>query len=382
MDERILCVDDDPAILSAYQRNLRRLGPAIDTAPSGSEGLRLLTAQGPYAVVVADMHMPGMDGVQFLTRVKEQAPDTVRMMLTGADDQRTAIQAVNEGSIFRFLSKPCPTEELAKALTAGLRQYRLVTAERELLEKTLAGSVRLLTEILGIIDTQSFSRAMGLRERIRSLCRSIAVTDTWEIEIAAMLAGIGHVAIPPMVTLKSRANKELTATEREMLVQIPQTGARLVANIPRLEGVSRIILYQGKHWDGTGFPADGVAGEAIPLGSRVLKLLQDLVQLEAVGQARAAVIGILRGRAGQYDPRLLEALASLGDDRPTEVRPPRQVQLHELRSGMVLHDDIQTNDGKVLIAAGHVVSETLIERLQNFARLVGLREPIAIVDQP
>ncbi|MFH1417727.1 MAG: response regulator, partial [Planctomycetota bacterium] len=136
MSKKILCVDDDPNILNAYRRGLRRLFE-IETAEGGAEGLEAIASQGPFAVVVSDMRMPGMDGIQFLTAVKKRAPESVRIMLTGNADQQTAMDAVNEGSIFRFLTKPCPPEHLAKALTAGIEQYRLITAEKELLGKTL-----------------------------------------------------------------------------------------------------------------------------------------------------------------------------------------------------------------------------------------------------
>ena len=136
MSTKILCVDDDASILAAYQRNLRKQFP-IDVALGGQEGLDAMANKGPYAVIVADMQMPGMNGVQFLTRAEEIAPDTVRIMLTGNADQKTAADAVNQGHVFRFLTKPCAPEELALMLSAALKQYRLVTAERELLEKTL-----------------------------------------------------------------------------------------------------------------------------------------------------------------------------------------------------------------------------------------------------
>src|SRR6184192_4097590 len=107
-----------------------------------------MAAQGPYVVVVADMQMPGMNGVQFLTKAEAFSPDTVRIMLTRNADQKTAADAVNQGHVFRFLNKPCSPEQLAVTLTAGLKQYKLITAERELLESTLNGSVKLLTDIL------------------------------------------------------------------------------------------------------------------------------------------------------------------------------------------------------------------------------------------
>src|SRR6478609_5248404 len=141
MPEQILLVDDDRNILSGYRRNLRGEF-LIDTAQGGQEALELLEKKGPYALVISDMRMPGMDGIAFLSKLKAMSPDTVRVMLTGNADTETAIEAINEGSIFRFLNKPCSKEILAKTITAGLVQYRLVTAEKQLLEQTLSGCLQ------------------------------------------------------------------------------------------------------------------------------------------------------------------------------------------------------------------------------------------------
>ena len=93
MSEKILCVDDDPRILQAFQRQLRKQFH-IETAPGGAEGLEAIASSGPFAVIVSDMRMPGMDGIQFLSAVKERAPESVRIMLTGNADQQTAVDAV------------------------------------------------------------------------------------------------------------------------------------------------------------------------------------------------------------------------------------------------------------------------------------------------
>src|ERR1700691_3098843 len=136
MNDQILCVDDDANILAGFQRSLRK-EHALDVALGGAAGLAMMREKGPYSVVVADMQMPGMSGIQFLQEAERLSPDSVRLMLTGNADQKTAMDAVNQGHVFRFLTKPRPAAELAGALKAGLKQYRLVTAERELLENTL-----------------------------------------------------------------------------------------------------------------------------------------------------------------------------------------------------------------------------------------------------
>src|SRR5208282_5517260 len=163
MNTKILFVDDEPNVLSGYQRKMRKDFP-LDIALGGEKGLALMQEQGPYAVIVSDMQMPGMSGLEFLAKVEAISPDTVRMILTGNADQKTVVDAINCGHIFRFLTKPCEPELLGEMLTAGLKQYGLITAERQLLEKTLHGSVKMLTDILSILDPLSFRRAQRLRE--------------------------------------------------------------------------------------------------------------------------------------------------------------------------------------------------------------------------
>lgn len=138
MVPKILIVDDDESVLAGFQRSLRKRF-TMDVATRGEQALRLLEGETPYAVVVADMHMPGMNGLDLLMRIRDLSPDTSRIMLTGDADQRTAVDAVNHGRVFRFLAKPCEVEALAEALEAGVRQYQLVRAEKDLLEQTLSG---------------------------------------------------------------------------------------------------------------------------------------------------------------------------------------------------------------------------------------------------
>src|SRR5260221_2735282 len=131
------------------------------------------------------MQLPGMDGVKFLPGARQKAPDTVRIMLTGNADQQTAIAAVNQGQIFQFLNKPCPPEMLALALENGIKQYRLITAERELLENTLNGCIKMLTEVLGSAEPHSFCRGEVLRGYMRSFAGHLKMTQTCDLELAA-----------------------------------------------------------------------------------------------------------------------------------------------------------------------------------------------------
>ena len=134
MKGKVLLVDDDAMVLAGLKRHLRNQF-RIETALSGEEGLKRVEENGPYAVIVSDFSMPGMNGIEFLCRVKETDPDSVRMMLTGSADMSTAIQAVNEGSIFQFHPKPCPADTLGKAIQSGIDAYLKTTTHQTRFKK-------------------------------------------------------------------------------------------------------------------------------------------------------------------------------------------------------------------------------------------------------
>jgi DNA-binding NtrC family response regulator len=179
MSDRVLFVDDEPNVLEGIQRSLRKQVD-LQTAGSGAEGLRVLTEAGPFALVVSDMRMPTMNGAQFLAKVREQSPDTVRMILSGQADLQATIAAVNEGHIYRFLSKPCPAEQLLVAIADGLKQHRLITAEKVLLEQTLSGCVTMLIEILGMVSPAASSRASRLQRYTVGLAKALELPDRWQ----------------------------------------------------------------------------------------------------------------------------------------------------------------------------------------------------------
>jgi len=375
---KILFVDDDGSLLAGVQRALRRQFD-IDIAEGGAAGLEIIKRDGPYAVVVADMQMPGMTGLEFLKRLQALAPDTIRLMLTGNTGQKTAADAVNDGRVFRFLSKPCPANVLVPSLEAALAQYRLVRSERDLLERTLNGSTKVLLDILSVVDPVSFGRSQRLVELMRRFVGAQAQAGSWELELAAMLSPIGYVAIPAPLVAKSWRNAALESTETEALARVPEIGADLIANIPRLETVARIVRYQAKNFDGSGFPADGIAGDEIPLGSRILRVLNDLALLESRKVPLHQAFDQMQKLAGRYDPAVLQAIAADFDfaikQSPGQVK---QIGWSDLREGQRVVADLLTADGVVIAPAETTVSGILIRRIRNIAQLSGIQEPIQI----
>lgn len=376
MNEKILCVDDDLNILDAFRRQFRKQFH-VETAPGGAEGLETIASKGPFAVIVSDMRMPGMDGIQFLAAANERVPESVRIMLTGNADQQTAIDAVNQGNIFRFLTKPCPPEILAKTLAAGVRQYQLVTAEKELLEKTLRGSVRVLTDVLSLTNPTAFGCASRVRRLVQKLCKQLKVDQPWQCEIAAMLSQIGCVTVPSSTLNRMYHGQRLTDDDSQMLAAHPSVGRELVANIPRLESVAEIIGYQQTCFDGAGTSSDSVAGKEIPLGARILKVALDFDTLKWGGLRDIDAIVELRGRPKWYDPNVLAALEAVaGFEESFEIQ---EVPLKDLSTHMILADDVTTIDGALLVSKGQEVTTSMRQRLSNFAQNGRIEDPIRVL---
>lgn len=377
MSEKILFVDDDTNILAAYHRQLRKQF-TVDTAAGGELGLEMIKTHGPYAVIVADMRMPGMNGVQFLSKVKEDAPNSVRMMLTGNTDQQTAIDAVNEGNIFRFLNKPCPPEIMVKVLNAGIEQYRLITAEKELLEKTLSGIVKVLTDVLTLVNPTAFGRASRIRRIVRKMAVSLLVDKMWQMEVAVMLSQVGYVTIPKEVLRKLYNGINLSEKEFHIFESYPQIGYELIAKIPRLETIAKIIAYQEKHFDGSGLPQDTLRGEEIPLESRIIKLAFDFESFISSGFSENDALDLIRMRDGWYDPSLIQLLGKIISHETGNTT--RTVRVDELTPSMILDEDINdAASGEVIVSKGYEASQSMCMHLRNMAIIEKIKDRVKVV---
>lgn len=373
MSDSILFVDDDPNILEGFRRGLRKLY-TVETALGGEQGLETLSAQGPFAVVVSDQRMPGMDGVQFLTRVRTQSPDSIRIMLTGQADLEDAIGAVNQGNIFRFLTKPCENDLLARTLDAALKQYHLVIAERELLEKTLKGSIKLLTDILSLVNPAAFSRADRMKRYMRHLCGALGLADPWQYELAALFSQIGWVTVPGDTLDRHAAGGRLSQDEEQMISALPSTAYELLANIPRLEPVAQIIRRQSEEWP----PAETVPDDSILLGAQLLAAA--LRYDEAVNgrkQSHTEAVESLRSHPQRFPAYLVNALHHLiAEDKLLERH---RVSILDLQTNMILDEDLKTKNGLLLVAKGQSVSTTMIKSVANYLTRGVIEEYIQVL---
>jgi response regulator RpfG family c-di-GMP phosphodiesterase len=374
---KILFVDDDRNILNSFRRNLRKEF-IIETADNGNQGLDVIKRKGPFTVVVSDLRMAGMDGIKFLTKVREFNPDTVRILLTGFADVQSAISAVNQSNIYRLLSKPCSTPDLIKTLNDAVAQYRLIISERELLEETLRGNIRVLTQLLTLLNPEAFGRTTRIQRNIRDIGLLLAPDEVWRFEMAAMLSQIGCVTLPPEALRKLYLGHELSDDDTIHFNRHPAVGSGLIEHIPRMKEVARIVAYQEKHFDGSGIPRNDTQGNDIPLGARILKVSLDYDLLEASGYSKNDALKIMADRSGWYDPQVLEALKKvLTDEQKNQIR---DISIDQLNTKMILAADVKTVKGVLLVSRGQQINPAIIERLRTFDNTHGVDFPIKVFE--
>jgi FixJ family two-component response regulator len=363
MPEKILMVDDEEGVLLGYQRMFRNEFQ-IDTAPGGAAAITAMSATGPYAVVVSDMRMPEMDGIQLLRKIKLLAPDTIRIMLTGDGDVHNAVSAVNEGSIFRFLTKPCNRDILGKALTAGLMQYRMLTAEKNLLEQTLQGSIQVLTEVLSLVNPAAFGRALRVRRYIHHVATQMALPSPWRFEVAAMMSQLGCVTLHPETIEAAYAGRPLPPDEQTRFDAHPGVARDLLSKIPRMEPIAWMIGHQN-HAVPKGDDILNVDMADLRLGANLLRAVLGFDELVSKGLSQSDAASRLSLAHKDFDARIFQALGELGGEKNLlQVRPCDIDELVPFDT--TLEEELRTKTGLLLVSKGQEVTPTLILKLKNF----------------
>lgn len=408
---RILCVDDEPSILSALGRLFRLRGWTVLVASSGAEALLLLQKE-PVDVVISDMRMPAMDGAQLLEKVFEGWPATKRILLTGYADASATVAAINRGKIWRYVAKPWNDDELTMTVEQALTHRNLMEEnarltqltqqqnaalkelntglERKVAQRTaeLACALQSLETVHGqlrqsfLATVQLFSGLIELRggrlaghsRRVANTARrlaeqmGLAESDQQDIFLAALLHDIGKLGLPD--ALLNTPFNGLSAQDKAEVMRHPVKGQQVLLAVEQLGNAARIIRHHHEYLDGSGYP-DRLVGLQIPLGARILTLANDYDALQSgtltlhPHSALEAQQAIHRERGHRYDPEVVDAFfAMLRDElkkRPKELT----LTAGQLKPGMVLTHELLHRDGYTLLQSGRVLSADVIARLQS-----------------
>lgn len=370
MNGRVLFVDDEPQVLEGYQRILR-LDFQLSVAGSGEEAIARMSEKGGYEVVVSDLRMPGMDGIQLLSQVRRISPQSVRVVLTGHADIETAINAVNDGAVFRFLTKPCPADVLKKTLNACLLQYQLITAERELLENTLMGAIKVLTDVLSLANPAAFGRSVRINRYVQHMVRELQLEMPWRYEAAAMLSQLGCITLEPELLEAAYSAGTMPPEEQVHFNMHPAIARDLLANIPRLEGIAWIIGQQL----GAGCGNANVS-DSLKTGAVILQVAIAFDKLKKQGRSDAQAIAELHA-SQKFDAKIVQALKTLEPENPE--MESRLVEISNLRPGMIVGEEIWSTIGLLLAGKGQELTHPLVVRLKNFHRRRLVRDKVAVL---
>jgi len=420
----LLFVDDEPNILNALRRLFRPLGYKIHTAGGGAEGLALLE-QEPVDLVISDMRMPNMDGAQFLERVRQKWPDTMRILLTGYADVSSTIAAINKGEIYRYVTKPWDDNDITLLVKHALERKDLEREKLRLEELTLRQNDELkelnanleakvqerteeVRQTMGFLEIANkklkesfitsikvFANLIELREpslaghsrrvadHARALAKRMNLSDAevQDIFIAGLLHDIGKIGQPDKLLTKPFV--VLAGEERDLALRHPAIGQSALMGLEQLHGAARMIRAHHERWDGMGYP-DGLSGLAIPVGARILALANDYdgVQIGAILSKRLnqseAVAYIIEGRGKRYDPQVVDAFTGMMGGQASTAVAEMALKSTQLRAGMALSRDLMSHERVMLLSRDHVLTDDIIEQIRTFERSAGRTMPIYI----
>ncbi|MGF1721912.1 response regulator [Vibrio kyushuensis] len=359
MGNSVLLVDDEINILNSFRRTLRNQVD-IDLANSGKDALELIENK-QYAVIISDMQMPEMNGLELLEIVKDISPDTVRMMFTGNADQKTAVDAVNVGDVFRFINKPCSPPELLVFIQAALRQHDLIVAEKVLLNQTLSGTISVLNEVLSLVSPEINEHNNRVQFHMNQLGKALKLRKHWSFQPMVHLSQLGYIAFPPSTLKNMSRGQVITEEDRQLFAQHPCLAYDLLRKIPRMESIAKTILYQEKSFNGDGAPYDDLKGKSLPLGSRMLKIVCDYVRLEKEGFNPDRAAEALEQQAERYDPDVFNAFKTT-----LTLTPPKIfVDIAMLTIEMILKQEIWTNRDQLVAGKDQQVTEALLKIIHH-----------------
>lgn len=367
--KKILMVDDDENLLNSFRRGLRNRFDFI-TSNNPKAALELIESGEKLAVIISDFKMPDMDGNKFLSIVRDITPDTSRILLTGFADINVAVDAINNGNIFRFLTKPVSINQVIRSIEDALEQFRLKTVEKDLLHNTLMGALKVLVELLTMQNENIAKQSTFYRTLAKKIANRLGEQNTWSLEIAAILSQIGYLAIPNDIINRKLLGLYLNKEESQMFNQHPKIGRDLLNKIPRLEQVAEAVGNQFENYKKS----------VTPLADSILQVLAEFNLLTANNKTYAEAIDAIANAHSRFNPAVVEAL----EIEITKLEGGvlvRSYTLTQLPIGSILVQDLFDANGILLLPKGMEVSEIMLYKLINYNKVTKVIQPIKVSEK-
>jgi len=425
----LLCVDDEPNILSSLRRLFRGHAYRVLTAEGGAEGLKIL-AQESVDLVISDMRMPEMDGARFLTLVRERWPATIRLLLTGYSDVQSILEAINCGEIYRYITKPWDDTDILLVVRHALERRQLEMDKRRLEELTqqqneelkilnhsLEAKVEARTrqlkaahdsavaangklkqnfittiKILSSLVEMRGPNLAGHARQVANLARQIALDmrleprEVQDVFIAGLLHDIGKIGFSD--DMLQTPFTALQGDDLGLYRKHPLRAEQLLMPLEDLQGSAQILRAQLERFDGQGFPY-GLTGLAIPIGARILALAADYYNLQRGTMVQRhlrpedAKSLILDASGKRYDPHVVATFRQVVDTGGhVDTRGGVEILSGELAPGMVLARDLVSREGLMLLTADHVLNARMIQQVLDFESKSGGRLSIWVKPKP
>ncbi len=407
---RILFIDDEENILNSLRRLLHKENYEIRTTTSYEEALDLVKKES-FSVVVSDQKMPGMQGTELLEKIRDIVPDCIRIILTGYADIQSAIEAINRGAVYRFISKPWNDDELKLALRQAVIQYLMIQENHELseliqkqnmklkelnqtlekkveertravlllnqrLENSLLKSVRMLSEL-----TEMHSSMMGHHaKRVAVLSRETAKRmnftprDIFAVEMAATLHDIGKIGISETILMKQK--EKMTSAEKEIYRSHPVKGDALASLMTDDERIPLMVRHHHEYWDGSGFP-DKLAGKNIPIGAMIICVADyfDLLMnsknafQQSTPENTLNVISTKRGI--WFDPAVVDVFIKMVQEvrNKNESDSELEVLFKDLMPGMTISRDLVTSRGILLLSKNTEINTVNLQKIKQYQEM-------------
>jgi response regulator RpfG family c-di-GMP phosphodiesterase len=381
MKPRVLIAAADRA---TWRTHLAALAGDIEAvfAATARETMEKLAKHGPFGVLVAELRVPGMSGVDLLNAVRQNFPDTGRLLVVNADDRESAIEAINRAHVHAFFVEPFSSVVFADAVWAGVTEHQRTLHERAVMLQTAEGIVQLLSGLVHpLIPIPPLSEAaQRMRDRVRFVAQAMKLPTVADLEAAALLSRVGLAAVPRHILEKILTHEKLSVADHEFLARLPDVGLRLVEHQPRFAGVAEIFRHQGADPGPMIVRDDGLREHRVPLAARILRAVVDLQLHENAGLTAAGALAEMRKQSVHYDTTVLKAFELLfAGQFPNANGTFEECMVADLIVGSVLATEAVSDEGVPLVSAGTTITSQVLERLRNFADLGEIVEPLYVI---